>query len=340
MAGDPEKLAVDSAWVGRNFPENRFVQVSRARRKPAISILMPVFEQAGFVAEAISSILRQEAVTAEIIISDDASGDGTFAAALACILEAARAGELPHKVLMRRGRQRLWRDHLHLLIERAECDLLCQAHGDDVSHPHRAAAIVLCAQHYPASAMFVSRFVKTTAATTETHQFPALKFPLGTSQLSITKALRQSAVSVGSGLAWRRSALVPFGRLDTKSAPMSHDRIMTFRAALAGGVTVIDTPLYFRRRHDGSATTRLFSAQGGLLRTRLAALVREGVMLADAHKAHALGLIPDGVRDEVARELVASRMSELDAFLDLYGSQVALGLDLTWTDPTPPAAGR
>ena len=50
---------------------------------PDVSVLLTCFNQAAFVAEAVDSILAQDAGLLEVVVADDASEDGTRAVALA-----------------------------------------------------------------------------------------------------------------------------------------------------------------------------------------------------------------------------------------------------------------
>ena len=45
---------------------------------PMVSVIMPVYNHAGFVAAAISSVLQQTGVELELIVIDDASTDNSW----------------------------------------------------------------------------------------------------------------------------------------------------------------------------------------------------------------------------------------------------------------------
>lgn len=314
-----------------SIPADQWVEMSESREVPRISILMPIFNQRAFVREAIQSVIDQKAVTAEIIISDDDSSDGTFEVARQQVLNALGSGTVRHRILMRRGSQRLWRDHIHLLADRASCDLVCQAHGDDVSYPMRAFAIVSCAEQHSGYAMFVSLHSELLSGAPAGDALSPRHASIPLVRIAIERLIKPSRVVVGSGLAWRRSCLARFDRIDSRTLPTSHDRVMAFRAALSGGVMLIDTPLYGRRRHQGSASSSLFHQSDGKLRRRLVALVRDKAMLLDLDRAKEVGVVSEEVHRSLVAELNNSRIRELDGFLELYYHQMAHGVDLGWT---------
>lgn len=312
------------------FPVDEWVEVNVAQGIPEISILMPLYEQEEFVREAVLSIVNQKGVTAEICISDDSSEDSTFAVALQHVLSAVGKGRIRHRIVMRRGSTRLWRDHVHLIAKYASCDLLCQAHGDDVSHPQRAAAIALCAQLHPQYAMFVSRFREIRPELTDEGEFSELTSSLPLLRIPVERTIKPGNALVGSGMAWRRSSLLPFGELEARAIPTSHDRIMAFRAALSGGLMLIEAPLYKRRRHSRSASAAYFHQRNAKLQRKLVAMVRGRVMSHDAQVARDLGLISDEAHRSIERTLTSVRLQELDSFVELYVHQLVSGVDLCW----------
>jgi glycosyltransferase involved in cell wall biosynthesis len=98
---------------------------------PLISVLIPTFNVAPFVEEAIRSIMNQTYKNLEIIIVDDGSSDGTFS-----ILE---------KLSVEDARIRLYRNKVNLKIVKtlnyalslANGSFIARMDGDDVSLPTR-----------------------------------------------------------------------------------------------------------------------------------------------------------------------------------------------------------
>ena len=107
--------------------------------RPLVSMLLIAYHQQATVAEAIAGALAQTYSPLEILVSDDASGDGTWAA-----MQAAVAGYTgPHRVVLNRNPHNLGIGaHLSMLAARAQGELLFVAAGDDVSLPERCERCV------------------------------------------------------------------------------------------------------------------------------------------------------------------------------------------------------
>ena len=245
-----------------NSYKDNFVVVHQGSDQPEISVVMPVYNCEEFVAEAITSVLKQEGVAVEILISDDASTDNTFAVAHQTVMDYISKFELKHTILMRVGKSRLIRDHLHLLAKKASCDLVCQAHGDDISHHLRCAILVkVFNQQAKNASMVLVNF------SSIDHQGKILLEPKNSSLSNIiikpmdyNKIIKaQDDLLIGSNMAWRKSSMKHFPELTTSYCAYGHDRVMTFRSFLAGGCYVLDVPLIKRRYHKNQLHKELLS---------------------------------------------------------------------------------
>ena len=243
--------------------QDNFVVVHQGADPPEITVVMPVYNCEQFVESAVISVLSQQGVVAEIIISDDASTDDTFACAYNTIINYIKTNNLKHTVSMRAGTYRLKRDHLHLLAKTAACDLICQAHGDDISHSLRCAALLEAFNNEAptASMIFVSAIVID-------QQGKLLWKPKNMSLSNIPIApveyhkiiLAQDEILIGSNMAWRRSAFEKFPQLSTSYCAYGHDRVMAFRSFLLGSCYFLDAPLLARRLHNNNLHKELISS--------------------------------------------------------------------------------
>jgi glycosyltransferase involved in cell wall biosynthesis len=242
--------------------KDNFVTVHQGSEQPEISVVMPVYNCEEFVAEAITSVLKQEGVAVEILISDDASTDNTFAVAYQTVVDYISKSELKHTILMRVGTSRLVRDHLHLMAEKTSCDLVCQSHGDDISHRLRCAVLVKAFNEQAKNASMIL-----VNASLIDHQGKILLEPKNSSLVNITikpmeyeKILKaQDDILIGSNMAWRKSSLKHFPELTTSYCAYGHDRVMTFRSFLSGGCYFVDVPLVKRRHHKNQLHRELLS---------------------------------------------------------------------------------
>jgi glycosyltransferase involved in cell wall biosynthesis len=242
--------------------KDNFVVVHQGSEQPEISVIMPVYNCEEFVADAVTSILTQQKVVAEILISDDASTDDTFAVAYQAVIDYISQHETKHTVMMRAGTSRLVRDHLHLLAETASSDLVCQAHGDDISHPLRCSLLVKAfnQKHTKVSMVFVDTL-------NIDHQGKPLQEPkdFSLSDISVDPVKYNSIVHaedsnlIGCNMAWRRSAFKDFPKLTTAYCAYGHDRVMTFRSFIVGGCYMLNAPLLQRRLHKNQLHKELIT---------------------------------------------------------------------------------
>tara|TARA_R110002051_G_scaffold72659_2_gene131328 strand:- start:5556 stop:6479 length:924 start_codon:yes stop_codon:yes gene_type:complete len=97
------------------------------------------YKQENFVADAVASALAQLGPPIEIIISDDASPDGTWAEI--CALTEAYGG--PHTIKTHRNVQNMGLiAHFNQTLERSSGDIICYLAGDDIAVPNRVQVAV------------------------------------------------------------------------------------------------------------------------------------------------------------------------------------------------------
>ncbi len=307
-----------------------FVTLATSARRPEMSILMPVFEQEALVGPAIHAALAQRGVTCEVIISDDASSDSTFARVLNAVQEVEAASGIRHTVVVRRGTVRQRRDHLHFLAERATCDVVMQAHGDDVSLPDRAQTL-LAAMEETGAAMAASTFIRVP------------RNPIASSPpvlpdrwlLSMPEVVEGQPWLIGSTMSWRRSALDAFTPLTARDVPTSHDRIMAVRAWLVGGVVGVGQPLVRRRIHDGNWGGRLVDRRSPTALSfgqTLNRLCFADSLLSDTHHLVATGDVDRVVIQEVRIALEAVRERSCTDLRADYGALSVDGRLPLWAD--------
>ena len=216
---------------------------------PQISILMPIRNCEDFIEDAIESVLGQADVVAEIIISDDASTDCTYQIALETVQRWIQQKGSVHTILMRRGEHRLRRLHFQLLNDAANCDVVFEAHGDDIQHPLRARKVLDIFESDPnACLVYVDRnLINELGQYIEKNQSifsSAAIIPIPTNYFFI-----EDTELIGAAMARRNSKLACFKRAIADLSAVAHDRIYGFRGALSGNCYFIKAPLYSRRIH-------------------------------------------------------------------------------------------
>jgi glycosyltransferase involved in cell wall biosynthesis len=102
-------------------------------RGPWLSVLMPTFNGAAYLGQALQSIASQGPADLEIVAVDDGSTDAT----LAILGDYAR--RLPLKIIERRAGN--WVANTNLGLEHARGEWVCLLHQDDLWRPGRLAAV-------------------------------------------------------------------------------------------------------------------------------------------------------------------------------------------------------
>ena len=103
---------------------------------PFISILMPTYNVALYVVEAVNSILQQSYDNFELIIVDDCSTDGTFELLQDLAKKDSRI------VLLRNDKNSKICFTLNKAFKIAKGRYICRMDGDDISNPDRLKVLV------------------------------------------------------------------------------------------------------------------------------------------------------------------------------------------------------
>jgi glycosyltransferase involved in cell wall biosynthesis len=260
---------------------------------PRVSMLLIAYRQAATVEAAIAGALAQTYQPLEIIVSDDASDDDTWAR-----IESAVAGYRgPHRLRLNRNPHNLGIGaHLSALAQGAGGELLFVAAGDDVSMPERCARVV---EAWLASGRKLDLIASDLADIDAQGKVHGVIAP---SDLQAYRSLADWAARppfvVGAGQAWTRRLVERFGPLPTGT--VAEDLVMVFRAIGSGGALTLHEPLVRYRRGGVSSPVRNRRAADvveRLLRNNRHALVETEQMLRDATVMNR--------RDEVAAPLEA-----------------------------------
>lgn len=115
---------------------------------PWLSILIPTYNGAAYLRDALDSILAQQDPGVECIAVDDGSSDNTLE-----ILEQYR-GRLSMAV-MARPRTGNWVANTNLALEHASAPFACLLHQDDVWQPDRLATMRDAVAAYPSVNLFL-----------------------------------------------------------------------------------------------------------------------------------------------------------------------------------------
>lgn len=259
-------------------------------KKPKVTFAIIAFNQRDFIAEAVESALGQTYSPLEIIVSDDASPDGTFE--ICQELVHAYSGE--HDLRLNRNETNLGLiPHVNRVLSLARGDLVIMAAGDDVSAPQRAEQLVAEWIKQGCPAGLASAAVLVDSSRNElglVGACPQLSRFSGKSEQLLSFQHEPTLSLLGCTAAWSRATWEVFGPLPDDC--YNEDNILTLRGILLGGVGLIDRPLVSYRVHatniwNGRAATLPIDIED-ISKTE-AAILRKCRM----HRLSLQGSIPD-----------------------------------------------
>ena len=265
---------------------------------PLASLLLIAYQQQNTVAEAVAGALAQTYSPLEIILSDDASDDGTFAAMQAAVADYTG----PHQIVLNRNPHNLGIGaHLSHLVGLSKGELLFVAAGDDVSLPQRCERVM---QAWHASGQRLDLIAAPLIDVDETGHSGATITPSDLSTYhDAADWLARPPFVVGAAQAWTRRVFERFGPLPP--GVVAEDLVMVLRAVMSGGAITLAEPLVRYRRGGLSFRRRAQTAADvvkALLKNNRSSLVELPLLLQDARSAGQLAAIEPALRARLARE--------------------------------------
>jgi glycosyltransferase involved in cell wall biosynthesis len=273
-------------------------------------MLLMAYRQADQIAAAIAGALDQTYTPLEIVISDDASDDATWARILAAV--AGYSG--PHRVILNRNPVNLGIGaHLSHLVTLSHGELLFVAAGDDVSLPERCATVTAAWLSHARRPDLISSALTDIDASGTAHG------RIEPSDLSRYRSLadwaRERPFVVGAAQAWTRRVFERCGPLP--EGVVAEDLIMTFRAIGCGGAITLPQALVAYRRGGLSARVRSLGASAvvaRLLKNNRHALIEQAQLLADARTLGQLDAVRGVVEAELERERFVAQLFAAPGF--------------------------
>ncbi|MGF6976733.1 glycosyltransferase involved in cell wall biosynthesis [Paraburkholderia sp. JPY465] len=229
--------------------------------RPLVSMLVIAYNQAEQIGDAVRSALAQTYEPLEIIVSDDASSDATYAA-----IEAAIAGYSgPHRVIARRNTVNQGISaHLSQLAQLAQGELLFVAAGDDMSAPERCRRVVDCWLAHGRRPDLIATDLADMDDTGHVHE------RVSPTELDRYRSFDDWLVArpwlIGAAHTWSRRLIERFGPMLPGAA--AEDQIMVLRAILSGGAISLREPLVRYRRGGVSRKRRYQSVDELIARMR------------------------------------------------------------------------
>ena len=212
-----------------------------------VSAILLTYNCVDFAAAALESVLSQDCEPMEILVSDDASSDGTFEV----IRREVENYSGSHRVRVRRRGSTSGSKSAHLneVIPMTSGHVLVSFDGDDVSVPGRVRTLTDAFLRNPEVQAVYSGYSlidekgRHRGSGRVPHPDPG--------STPARWFARVDAFAAGATLALRREVVDVFGPLDPR---IHEDVVLPFRASLMGDVSFIDEDLVKVRRWGGSLT--------------------------------------------------------------------------------------
>lgn len=203
---------------------------------PLVTMALLAYRQESYVGDAILAAFSQTYSPLEIILSDDASPDGTFE----IMRQMAQGYDGPHRIRLNQNPKNLGiAGHLNSLMEMANGELLVIAAGDDISLPNRVAvqAGLWVDQKKRPMSIHSACIPIDSNGNTISRKSPEWM----SDRANLYKVLREQPAVEGSTHAWDVKAFRRFGHL--RSDVLNEDTAIAFRMNLCGSVEFISEPL-------------------------------------------------------------------------------------------------
>ena len=226
-----------------------------------ISVCLASYNGERFIADQIASILEQLPPDGELIVSDDASTDGTVA--------VVRSFDDPRIRLFAHKRNLNYVGNFERAIAIANGDIVFLSDQDDEWMPDKIATVLTAFADHPGATMVVHAMLDVDEEGAPLPRQSSLWKPseagLRTSAAFLIRQIVKGQV-FGCTTAFRRSlldVLLPFPALT-----YAHDHWLAVAAPATGSVVLLNEPLVRYRHHGSNVSPRTSLSVNGQLKAR------------------------------------------------------------------------
>ncbi len=215
--------------------------------RPLITFALFAYNQEQYIKEAINAAFAQTYQPLEIILSDDASKDGTFE----IIQEMAAAYTGPHAVRINQSRSNLGlASHINEMSALCRGGIVVVAAGDDISEPERCERLAQVFEKEPNVFAAFSDFYVLGKNPREATSDPIIE-EIPNSEVFYNGG----GIGAGATYAYRRELF--YWPEPLPHTCLSEDRLLPARAALRGVIHKLCEPLVGYRVHEQSMNFKL-----------------------------------------------------------------------------------
>jgi glycosyltransferase involved in cell wall biosynthesis len=217
--------------------------------QPLVTVILLTYNQENLVAMAVESLLAQTYSPLEIILSDDASTDNTFAVMQSLVDKYKGI----HRIVLNQNQLNLGiAAHVNTALALSGGELIFAAAGDDISMPDRCEKVV---------SAWLTHDKRVDLIATDAFDMSFNGEILGVKETdnlgdwhSIAHWFIHPPYVFGASHAWTRDFINRFGALSSKIK--QEDQVMIFRAILTGSAIRLAEPLVKHRRGGVSQKER------------------------------------------------------------------------------------
>lgn len=247
---------------------------------PPVTLLLLCFNQEDTIGEALAGALAQDYANLEIVVSDDASRDGTVAQIENCLRDYAG----PHRIkLLCNGENQGIGGNIDQAVRQSSGELIFISGGDDVSLPERVSTVVNFWLEHDGKPDLIGAYL---------FDMDQSGRRLGTIQvakleeyLTLDDWSRSPPHVIGAAQAWTRRLFDRFGGMP--KGAVGEDMVMAFRAIGTATAITLPVPLVNYRRGGLTSKRRSMSAESvirGLTRKLNSTKTELNCMMDDARK--------------------------------------------------------
>ncbi len=217
---------------------------------PSISIALTTRNGEKYLRAQLDSLARQTRLPAELVVSDDASGDGTKAV----ILDFAQRAPFP--VRFRENGSRLgYRDNFMQAVALCNSELIAFCDQDDIWEPHKLAAMERAFDEPDVYLAFHNATVITSDGKAYGRLYKAssgieMSAPLGRNPWIVVPGFAQMFRRNLTRFSFLHAASVD---VDWPGETLPHDRWFYFLASVLGRIAFLGEPLARYRQHGENA---------------------------------------------------------------------------------------
>lgn len=251
---------------------------------PLVTMLLICFNQEQSIGAAVDSVLAQDYPNLEIIISDDASTDGTYTRICAKLQNYVG----PHTIKLLKNPSNLGiGGNLDQAVRRSAGELIFMAHGDDISLPQRVSTVVTHWLNKDQRPDLIAAYLNDIDSADHFHG--VIRVGDLSKYSSLDDWTRQGPPHViGAAQAWTRRLFDRFGGIP--EGIVGEDMVMAFRAISTGSAMTLPIALVNYRRGGLTSQRKMLNADAvihGLTRKLKSSQIEMQCLLREAKSAGA-----------------------------------------------------